>query len=104
MGTLTRVYLQGLQIQLKEVSFYYHDKTASMGPSEFTGLLEFTLPPQGVDVDIVVRSIPNSPEGKREREKRESFLDIQRVGVKVSEDVNLGLGGMPNGLLDDAVD
>ena len=97
------MYLQGLQIQLKEVSFYYHDKTASMGPSEFTGLLEFTLPPQGVDVDIV-RSIPNSPEGKREREKRESFLDIQRVGVKVSEDVNLGLGGMPNGLLDDAVD
>ncbi|TBU21761.1 hypothetical protein BD311DRAFT_677580 [Dichomitus squalens] len=89
IGTLTRIYLQGLQIQLKEVSFYYYDKTTSMGPAEFNGLLEFTLPPQGVDVDVVVRSIPNSPEGKLEREKRESFLDIQRVDVKVSEDVNL---------------
>ncbi|KAI0684681.1 hypothetical protein C8T65DRAFT_748562 [Cerioporus squamosus] len=90
VGTLTRVYLQGLQIQLKEVSFYYHDKNASMGvPSEVSGLLEFTLPPSGVDVDVVVRSIPNSPEGLRERERREGFLDIQRVDVKVSEDISL---------------
>ncbi|RPD60459.1 hypothetical protein L226DRAFT_461468 [Lentinus tigrinus ALCF2SS1-7] len=91
VGTLTRVYLQGLQLQLKEVSFYYYDKTASMGPAEFSGLMEFTIPPAGVDVDIVVRSIPNSPEGLRERERRESFLDIQRVDVKVSEDITLNV-------------
>ncbi|KAI1786208.1 hypothetical protein LXA43DRAFT_1111273 [Ganoderma leucocontextum] len=89
VGTLTRVYLQGLQLQLKEVSFYYNDKTATMGPSEFNGLLEFTLPPQGVDIDIVVRSIPNTPEGLRERERRTSFVDIQRVDVKLSEDATL---------------
>ncbi|OSC96932.1 hypothetical protein PYCCODRAFT_1481665 [Trametes coccinea BRFM310] len=89
VGALTRVYLQALQIQLKEVSFYYHDKTASVGPAEFTGILEFTLPPQGIDVDIVVRTIPNSPEGLKERERRSGFLDIQRVDVKVSEDINL---------------
>ncbi|KAI0760929.1 hypothetical protein BD413DRAFT_594282 [Trametes elegans] len=89
VGALTRIYLQALQIQLKEVSFYYHDKTASVGPAEFTGILEFTLPPQGVDVDIVVRTIPNSPEGLAERERRSGFVDIQRVDVKVSEDINL---------------
>ena len=89
VGTLTRIYLQGLQIQLKEVSFYYHDKNASMGPAEFSGLLEFTLPPSGVDVDIVVRTIPNSPSGQHSRARRAGFLDIQRVDVKVSEDVAL---------------
>ena len=78
------MYLQRLQIQLKEVSFYYHDKTASMGPSEFTGLLEFTLLPQGVDVDIVVRTIPNSPSGQHERARRAGFLDIQRVSESLT--------------------
>ncbi|KAI0327376.1 hypothetical protein GY45DRAFT_1327603 [Cubamyces sp. BRFM 1775] len=89
VGALTRIYLQALQIQLKEVSFYYYDKTASVGPAEFTGIMEFTLPPQGVDIDIVVRTIPNSPEGLKERERRNGFIDIQRVDVKVSEDINL---------------
>ena len=91
MGSLTRIYFQGLQIQLKEVSFYYHDKTATVGPAEFNGLLEFTLPPQGVDVDVVVRSIPSSAEGQRERARREGFLDVQRVDVKVSEDIELAV-------------
>ncbi|KAI0649580.1 hypothetical protein C8Q79DRAFT_901796 [Trametes meyenii] len=89
VGALTRVYLQALQIQLKEVSFYYYDKTASVGPAEFTGILEFTLPPQGIDVDIVARTIPNSPSGLQERAHRSGFLDIQRVDVKVSEDIDL---------------
>ena len=83
VGTLTRVYLQGLQIQLQEVSFYYKDKTASIGPAEFNGILEFTLPPQGVDVDIVIRTIPNSTAGLREREHRSGFLEIQGVDVRV---------------------
>ncbi|KAI0758486.1 hypothetical protein BD413DRAFT_675136 [Trametes elegans] len=78
-----------LQIQLKEVSFYYHDKTASVGPAEFTGILEFTLPPQGINVDIVICTIPNSPEGLTERERWSRFVDIQRVDVKVSEEINL---------------
>ncbi|OJT14057.1 hypothetical protein TRAPUB_9391 [Trametes pubescens] len=91
VGALTRVYLQGLQIQLKEVLFYYKDKTAAIGPADFTGILEFTLPPQGIDVDIVVRNIPNSPEGLKERERRNAFVEIQRVDVKVTEDVELSV-------------
>lgn len=89
IGTLTRVYLQGLQLQLKEVSFYYYDKTALIGPAEFNGILEFTLPPQGIDIDIVVRSLPSSSQGTTERTRVEGFIDIQRVDVKVSEDIEL---------------
>ncbi|TCD68513.1 hypothetical protein EIP91_010569 [Steccherinum ochraceum] len=89
VGSLTRVYVQALQLALREVSFYYKDKKASVGPAEFTGLLEFTLPPQGIDVDIVVRMIPNSPEGLEERERRASFNEIQRVDVKVSDELDV---------------
>jgi len=89
VGALTRVYIQGMQLALREVSFYYYDKTASVGPAEFTGLLAFTLPPQGIDVDVVVRTIPNSPEGLKERKRRSRFLEIQRVDVRVSDEVDL---------------
>ncbi len=76
-------------MSLREVSFYYKDKAASVGPSEYTGLLEFTLPPQGIDVDVVVRMIPNSPEGLKERQRVGGFQEIQRVEVKVSDGVDL---------------
>ncbi|KAI0752306.1 hypothetical protein C8Q80DRAFT_1217036 [Daedaleopsis nitida] len=91
VGTLTRVYMQGLHIEIKEVSFYYYDKTASVGPAEFNGLLEFKLPPNGVDVDVVVRSLPNSAEGLQERSRREGFIDVQRVEVKVSDELELSV-------------
>ncbi|TFY53591.1 hypothetical protein EVJ58_g9367, partial [Rhodofomes roseus] len=89
VGSLTRIYVQALHLALREVSFYYKDKTATVGPAEFTGLLEFTLPPQGIDVDVVVRSIPNSPEGLKERERRGGFVEVQRVEARVSEDVDV---------------
>ena len=33
VGSLTRVYIQALQLSLREVSFYYKDKTSTVGPS-----------------------------------------------------------------------
>ncbi|CAL1703049.1 unnamed protein product [Somion occarium] len=89
IGSLTRVYVQGMQLALREVSFYFKDKNTSVGPSEFTGLLEFTLSPQGIDVDTVVRMVPNSPDGLKERERRKGFLDIERVDVKLSDDIDI---------------
>lgn len=89
VGSLTRIYIQALHLALREVSFYYKDKTAAIGPAEFTGMLEFTLPPQGIDLDVVVRSIPNSAEGLKERARRGGFLEIQRVEARVSEDVDV---------------
>lgn len=78
-----------MQLALREVSFYFRDKNTTVGPAEFTGLLEFTLPPQGIDVDTVVRVIPNSATGLKEREERKGFLEIQKVDVKVSDDIDV---------------
>lgn len=89
VGSLTRIYAQGVQLALREVSFYFKQKTTSLGPSEFSGILELTLPPQGIDVDVVVRMIPNSPEGLKERERKKGFWDVQRVEVKVSDELDL---------------
>lgn len=76
-----------MQLALEEISFYYNDKTASLGPGEFTGIVEVTLPPQGLDVDIKVRLIPSTPEGLAERKKRARFHRVERVDVKVNDDV-----------------
>lgn len=89
VGTLTHIKIQAMQLTLKEVSFWYKDKTASLGPSEFTGLMEFNLPKQGIDVDIKVRLLPNTPDGLKQREYRSGFHAIERVEVKVAEDVSL---------------
>lgn len=91
VGSLTRVFAQGIQMSLREVSFWFKQKTSTMGPSEFSGVLELTLPPQGVDVDVVVRAIPNSEEGLKEREKKKGFTEIQRVQVKVSDGMELSI-------------
>jgi len=89
VGTLTHIKLQAVQLTLKDVSFWYKDKTASIGPSEFTGLMEFKLPEKGIDVDIKVRLIPNTPDGQKQRERRNGFHEIDIVEVNVAEGVEL---------------
>ena len=92
VGSLTRVFAQGVQLSLREVSFWFKQKTSSVGPSEISGVLALTLPPQGVDIDVVVRAIPNSAEGLQERARRGAFTEVQRVDVKLSEDMALAIG------------
>lgn len=87
MGTLTHIRMQALQLTLKEVSFYYKDKVATVGPSEFTGILEFNLPTQGLDVDFKFRLIPNTPLGLKEREKDQRFFKVERVDVHLAENI-----------------
>ncbi|KAL4065007.1 hypothetical protein V8B97DRAFT_1176036 [Scleroderma yunnanense] len=86
-GTLTHIRMQALQLTLKEVSFYYKDKTATIGPSDFTGIMEFNLPTQGLDVDIKFRLIPNTPSGFKEREHRGRFFIVERVDVSLAQDI-----------------
>jgi hypothetical protein len=89
VGALTHVHVKGLQLKLSELSFYYHDLTATVGPKEFIGLAEITLPPEGIDVDIKVRTIPNTTAGLAERAERKRFLRIDHVVVHVSDDVDV---------------
>ncbi|KAH7926366.1 hypothetical protein BV22DRAFT_1009273 [Leucogyrophana mollusca] len=88
-GTLTHIRLQALQLSLKEVSFFYKDKTATIGPSDFTGLMAFTLPTQGVDIDLKIRLIPNTPAGLAERLRKGRFFELERVEVSVARDITL---------------
>ncbi|KAG1819882.1 hypothetical protein EV424DRAFT_1539686 [Suillus variegatus] len=89
IGTLTHIRMQAVQLALKEVSFFYRDKVAIVGPKDFTGLIEFNLPPKGIDIDLKFVLIPNTPQGLKERERLGRFFKIERVEVNVAEDINM---------------
>ncbi|KAI0319731.1 hypothetical protein OF83DRAFT_1240205 [Amylostereum chailletii] len=86
VGSLTHVHLKGLQMKLEEISFYYLDKTAALGPSEFKGIVGVTLPPQGIDIDIKFRLLPSSPEGLKQRQQSAAYHRVERVDVSINED------------------
>lgn len=89
IGTLTHIRMQAVQLALKEVSFFYRDKVATIGPKDFTGLMEFGLPPKGIDIDLKFLLIPNTPEGLKERERLGRFFKIEHVGVNVAQDIDM---------------
>lgn len=83
------IQIQALQLSLKDVSFWYKDKTATVGPSEFTGLMGLTLPKKGIDVDLKIRLIPSTTTGPNSREERKHFHVIEHAMVSISEDVSM---------------
>lgn len=89
VGAMTHIHAKGVQLALKEVSFYYRDKTSTVGPEELTGILELTIPPQGLDFDIKVRLLPNTPKGLEERERTKGFHKVEKVEVNVSDQIDL---------------
>ncbi|KAG1775163.1 hypothetical protein EV702DRAFT_1180430 [Suillus placidus] len=89
IGTLTHIRMQAVQLALKEVSFFYRDRIATVGPKDFTGLMEFSLPPKGIDIDLKFRLIPNTPQGLKEREGLGRFFKIERIEVNVAEDIDM---------------
>ncbi|KAG2360077.1 hypothetical protein BDR07DRAFT_1413625 [Suillus spraguei] len=89
IGTLTHIRMQAVQLALKEVSFFYRDKVATIGPKDFTGLIEFDLPPKGIDIDLKFLLIPNTPEGLKERESLGRFFKIEHVEVNVAQDIDM---------------
>ncbi|KAF7329086.1 hypothetical protein MKEN_00169100 [Mycena kentingensis (nom. inval.)] len=85
VGAFTHIRLQAVQLALKDVSFYYKDKTATIPPNEYTGLLELTMPPQGIDVDIKVRLIPSA----QERRERRAYHHIELLEVEIADTAEL---------------
>lgn len=90
-GTVTHVRLQAMQLSLKDVSFFYKDKASTIGPNEFIGIMQFNVPVQGLDIDFKFRLIPNTEEGLAEREQSKRFFKIERVDVKLSDDIKLAV-------------
>ncbi|KAH9054954.1 hypothetical protein EDB87DRAFT_1567871 [Lactarius vividus] len=89
VGALTHVHVKGVQLQLSQLSFYYRDLTSSVGPAVFTGLAEITLPPEGVDLDIKVRLIPNTPAGLALRAEKKRFTHVDHVSINFSDDADV---------------
>ncbi|KAK0467954.1 uncharacterized protein EV420DRAFT_1502084 [Desarmillaria tabescens] len=96
IGTLTHIRAQAIQLALDKVSFFYRDKRASVVPSDYSGLVSFTLPPKGVDIDLKLRLIPATEEREvkrgtriRERELHQAFHVIEHVRVDITSDVGL---------------
>ncbi|KAJ7905001.1 hypothetical protein B0H13DRAFT_2251949 [Mycena leptocephala] len=85
VGTFTHIRLQAVQLALQDVSFYYKDKTATLPPSEYTGLLALKMPPQGIDIDIKIRLIPSA----KEREAKRAYHHIELLTVQIADDVEL---------------
>ncbi|KAF8128788.1 hypothetical protein K438DRAFT_2000215 [Mycena galopus ATCC 62051] len=68
VGTFTHIRLQAVQLALEDVSFYYKDKTATMPPSEFTGILALKMP---------------------DRAARRAYHHIELLTVQIADDVDL---------------
>ena len=89
VGALTHVHIKGVQLQLSQLSFYYRDLSSTVGPKEFTGLAEVTLPPGGIDLDIKVRLIPNTPAGLAERASEKRFTRVDNVSITLSDEAQV---------------
>ncbi|KIL60426.1 hypothetical protein M378DRAFT_187786 [Amanita muscaria Koide BX008] len=89
MGALTHIRVQAVRLALDDVSFWYRDKTATIGPSEFTGLMTVMLPEKGVDVDMKIRLIPATTKGPHSREALKHFHTIDKLEVKISDEIGL---------------
>ncbi|KAJ6589074.1 hypothetical protein B0H19DRAFT_1102800 [Mycena capillaripes] len=96
VGTFTHIQLQAVQLALKDVSFYFKDKkAAALRPSQVTGLLALTMPPQGVDVDIKLRLIKSA----KEREAKRGYHHIEQLTVQIGHDVKLKVNDSNHGIL-----
>ncbi|KAJ3856188.1 hypothetical protein EV368DRAFT_32982 [Lentinula lateritia] len=91
LGTLTQIRIQAIQLAVSDISFYYKDKTASIGPSEYTGRLSLTLPPKGIDVDVKLRLIPAS--------LHRAFHVIEHLDVRITDDFELDIKDSNHGVI-----
>lgn len=88
-STRTHLELKGMQMTIRDVSFYFHDNSLKV-MSEVKGLMDIVLPPHGIDASITLCSIP-SLTGKAERERRRGFHKIENVKVTLSKDTEIKL-------------
>lgn len=81
VSTHTRIQFSGVQLKLRQVSFYYHDKTMTLAKT-VTGLLDVFIPSKGVDIDVTLGLLPTES-GAKERRKRQGFHHIDSVNVSL---------------------
>jgi hypothetical protein len=85
----THLRFTGIQMDLKEISFWYHGPSLKLA-SEVRGLMDIKLPPRGMDIDIDFGLLPTLS-GKSRRERKGGFHRISKVQVTLSSDATLAL-------------
>ncbi|KAG9314768.1 hypothetical protein JVU11DRAFT_3850 [Chiua virens] len=90
-GTLTHIRLQAIQLSLRDVSFFYKDKTSAFGPTDFTGIMQFDLPTQGLDLDLKFKLLPNTEAGLTERQRSKRYFNVERVDVQLTDDIKFNI-------------
>lgn len=88
---MTHIHLRAIRLALRDVSFFYKDNTSTVGPSKFTGIMQFNLPTQGLDVDFKFRLIPNTEQGLAERDRCRRFFNIERVEARLADDIKFDI-------------
>ncbi|KAF9011677.1 hypothetical protein BDZ89DRAFT_963742 [Hymenopellis radicata] len=101
IGTLTHIRVQAVQLALDEVSFFYKDKRSSVPPHDFSGLITFTLPPKGIDIDVKLRLIPASQvtqlkryghkQDVNDRELHHAFHVVELAQAEITSDIDLSI-------------
>ncbi|KAH7092797.1 hypothetical protein BKA62DRAFT_722425 [Auriculariales sp. MPI-PUGE-AT-0066] len=82
ISTKTRIHFTGVHVQLKQISFYYRDKSAN--GRTLTGLLDVTIPQKGIDIDVQIGLLPTAS-GDKQRRKRQGFHRIEHVNVTLDD-------------------
>lgn len=89
ISTRTKLEVTGVQMQLREVSFWYSDPSLPVA-SQVSGLMDITIPPKGVDISASLGLIPTAS-GRHRRERHGGFHKISNVSVTLSDDTSIGL-------------
>jgi hypothetical protein len=88
-STKTHLKLTGMQMNLKEVSFWYNDPSLKL-TSEVKGLMDVSVPPRGVDAEVTMVLIPTAS-GHNRRERRGGFHEVSNVQVNLASDTSIAL-------------
>lgn len=88
-STRTTLDIKGVSMDLKEVSFWYHDPSLKLA-SKLTGLMDISIPPRGVDVHITFGLLPTQS-GSAKRQRRGRFHEIKDVRVRLNSATGINL-------------
>ncbi|KAJ3868020.1 hypothetical protein EV359DRAFT_33186 [Lentinula novae-zelandiae] len=99
LGTLTQIRIQAIQLAVSDISFYYKDKTATIGPAEYTGRMSLTLPPKGIDVDVKMPPFATATKTVSQRSLHRAFHVIEHLDVRITDEFELDIKDSNHGVM-----
>jgi hypothetical protein len=80
----TQIHFKGVQLKLNDVSFWYED--VNLKPiKNISGLMGINIPPQGLDVDIILGLRPQPSAKAQSPQNQHAFFNVERVLVDLND-------------------